>query len=283
MEIGEHILIMGVHVNDCMITGSSVDLIAKYKHKLHDKYALTDLGPIHWLLGIKIIHNCSAWTISLSQSSYIDSILVCFNLTNAKAQSTPMVPNTTYSKEDCPIDASHAACMKKMPYREAIGSLMYASITTCPNITFTISTLSQFLDNLGETHWDVVKHVFHYLAGTKDLQLTYRGKQHDLIRYTDVDGASQPHRHAISGHAFLINSSAISWSSRKQKLMMLSTAKAKYVTATHAAKEAIWLCCLIRELFPNLLSLTTLFCDNQATLKLAINNNYCMQAKHINI
>jgi hypothetical protein len=283
MEIGEHILIMGVHVDNCIITGSSADLIAEYKCKLHNKYALTDLGPIHWLLGIKIVHDHSAWTISLSQSSYIDSILAHFNLTNAKAQSTPMVPNSIYSKEDSPTDASHATCMKKMPYREAIGSLMYTSIATCPDITFTISTLSQFLENLGEAHWDVVKHIFHYLAGTKDLQLTYGGEQHDLIGYMDADGASQPHRHAISGHTFLIDSGAVSWSSRKQELVMLSTAKAEYIVAMHAAKEVIWLCCLIRELFPNSLLPTTLFCDNQATLKLAIDDNYHARTKHIDI
>jgi hypothetical protein len=83
-EIREHVLIMGVHVNDCVITGSSAELVDEYKHKLHNKYALTDLGPIHWLLGIKIICNCLAQTISLSQSSYIDSILACFNLADAK-------------------------------------------------------------------------------------------------------------------------------------------------------------------------------------------------------
>jgi hypothetical protein len=283
MEIREYVLIMGVHVDDCMITGSSADLVAKYKRKLHDKYALTDLGPIHWLLGIKIIHDPSVWMISLSQSSYIDSILACFNLANAKAQSTLMVPNSIYLKEDCPADASHTTCMKKTPYREAIGSLMYTSIATCPDITFAISTLSQFLENLGEAHWDVVKHVFHYLAGTKDLQLTYGSERHDLIGYMDADGASQPHRHAISGHAFLIDGGAISWSSRKQKLVMLSTAKAEYIVAMHAAKEVIWLHCLIGELFPNSLTLMTLFCNNQAMLKLAIDDNYHTRTKHIDI
>jgi hypothetical protein len=185
-----------------------------------------------------------------------------------------MVPNMIYSKEDCPTDASHTTCMKKMPYREAIGSLMYPSIATHPNITFAILTLSQFLDNPGEAHWDMVKHVFCYLAGMKDLQLTYGGEWHDLIRYMDTDGASQPHRHAISGHTFPINGRAVSWSSRKQELMTLSTAKAKYIVVTHIAKEAIWLCHLIGELFPNSLPPTTLFCNNQAVLKLAIDNNY---------
>jgi hypothetical protein len=151
-EIGEHILIMGVYTDNCVITGSSAELIAEYKHKLHARYALTDLGPIHWLLGIKIDHDCLAWTILLSQSLYINLILACFNLTDAKVQSTPMVPNMIYSKEDCPVDASHTTHMKKMPYREAIGSLMYASIATHPDITFAISTLSQFLENPGEAH-----------------------------------------------------------------------------------------------------------------------------------
>jgi hypothetical protein len=129
-EIREHILIMGVHVDDCMIMGSSVELITKYKCKLHARYALTDLGLIHWLLGIMIIHNHSAWTISLSQSSYIDSILVCFNLTNMKAQSTLMVPNMTYLKEDSLMGTSHAACMKKTPYREAVTTMYLATLDT---------------------------------------------------------------------------------------------------------------------------------------------------------
>jgi hypothetical protein len=83
-EIREHVLIMGVYVDNCVITGSSPELIDEYKCKLHVKYALTDLGPVHWLLGIKIIHDCSVWMILLSQLSYIDSILACFNLANAK-------------------------------------------------------------------------------------------------------------------------------------------------------------------------------------------------------
>jgi hypothetical protein len=131
-------------------------------------------------------------------------------------------------------------------------------------------------------------HTFTHLApppptsqtqAQQDLQLTYRGEQHDLLGYTDADGASQPHRHAISGHAFLIDGGAISWSSKKQELVTLSTAEAKYVAATHAAKEAIWLRRLIGELFPSSLSPTTLFCDNQAALKLAIDDNYCARTK----
>ena len=131
--------------------------------------------------------------------------------------------------------------MRKVPYREALGSLMYAAIATRPDITFAVSVLSQFLDNPGEAHWEGVKRIFRYLAGTKDRALTYGKERHDLMGYTDADGALQLHRWAISGYAFLIDGGAVSWSSKKQELVTLSTAEAEYVATTHAVKECIWL------------------------------------------
>jgi len=165
-----------------------------------------------------------------------------------------------YSKDDSLKNQVEAARMRKVPYREVIGSLMYAAITTHPDITFAVSILSQFLDNPGEVHWEGVKRIFCYLAGTKDRTLTYGEERHELLGYTDADGASQPHHRAISGYTFLIDGGAVSWSSRKQELITLSTAEAEYVAATHAAKECIWLRCLIGEIFPRLIDQTTLFC-----------------------
>ena len=128
-----------------------------------------------------------------------------------------------------------------------------------------------------------MKRIFQYLSRTRDYALTYGGKKHDLVGYTDADGASQDHRRAISGYAFLIDGGAISWSSRKQELVTLSMAEAEYVAATHAVKECIWLRRLIGELFPALLSITALYCDNQAALKLATDDNHHAHTKHINV
>ena len=129
-----HILILAIHVDDCILTGSSPELISQYKSKLNDCYALTDLGPIHWLLDIKVTRDRSAHTISLSQTSYIDSILSRFKLSDAKSYSTPMVPGIIHSRTECPSDPAELNRMKKTPYREAIGSLMYASVATRPDI-----------------------------------------------------------------------------------------------------------------------------------------------------
>ena len=129
-----------------------------------------------------------------------------------------------------------------------------------------MSVLSQFLDNLGEVHWESMKWIFRYLAGTKDHVLTYREERHDLIGYTDADGASQLHRQAISGYAFLIDGGAVPWSLKKQELITLSITKAEYVTAMHTMKECIWLQHFIGEIFPHLITQTILHCDNQAAL-----------------
>jgi hypothetical protein len=76
---------------------------------------------------------------------------------------------------------------------------------------------------------------------------------------------------------------AISWSSRKQELVTLSTAEAEYVAAMHAMKECIWLRCLTGEILPTQSKSITLYCDNQATLKLAQGDNYHARTKHIDI
>jgi len=282
-RIQGNILIVAAHVDDCVMTGNSGRLITVYKAKLNDKFPLTDLGPIHSLLRIEVTHDQAACTISLSQSAYVDSILSHFSLTDAKSYPTPMVPSVFYSKCDSPSSPSDIAHMCKVPYRKAIGSLMYAAVATHPDIAFAVSTLSQFLENLGEAHWQVVKRVFRYLTGTHNHVLTYGAEQYDLTRYIDANGASQEHHCAISGYTFLIDGGAVSWMSCKQELVTLSTAEAEYVVAMHAVKECIWLRRLIGKLFPLLITQTTLHCDNQATLTLAVDDNYHAHTKHIDI
>ena len=87
------IAVLACHVDNCTITGSSKALVQQYKDKLKQKYSLTDIGPANWLLGIKITRDLKAQMISLSQSSYIDSILTRFNFTDLKPFVTPMDPS----------------------------------------------------------------------------------------------------------------------------------------------------------------------------------------------
>jgi Reverse transcriptase (RNA-dependent DNA polymerase) len=133
-EIGSNVLILAVHIDDCAITGSLPELIEAYKKKLNEWYSLTDLGPVHWLLGIKITRNHVKCTISLLQATYIDTIITRFGLTDTKAQPMPMAPNITFLKDDSPTDVMHAVHMQKVPYHKAIGSEL--DITSLTGLSF---------------------------------------------------------------------------------------------------------------------------------------------------
>ena len=145
------------------------------------------------------------------------------------------------TKDQCSSTDDEKAAMLKIPYREAIGSLMWAAVATRPDIAFAVSLLSQFLENPGEIHWKAVKRVMRYLNRTKNYKLTL-GRNHDgLLGYADADWASQDHRHSISAYIFQINGGSISWSCQKQNVVALSSTEAEFIALTHATKEALWL------------------------------------------
>lgn len=280
---GPHLIILAIHVDDCLITGDSRLLLDTYKHRIGQKYRLTDLGPVSWLLGIKVLRDLEARTLALSQHSYIDAIITRFNFDDLKPISTPMDPHLQLSKSQCPESASDVARMKRVPYREAIGALMYAAMGTRPDIVFAVSTLAQYSENPGWTHWEAVKRIFRYLLGTRNLSLVYGGDRNGLEGFVDADGASQEHRRAITGYVFIVDGGAVSWASKKQELVTLSTAESEYVAATHAAKEAIWLRRLIGEVYRPLSEPTTLRSDNQSAIALTKDGSYHARTKHIDI
>lgn len=278
-----HLVILAIHVDDCLMTGGSVELNAKVKRDLNAKYKLTDLGPANWLLGIRINRNLAERTVALSQHAYINSILTRFNFNDLKPSAIPMDPSAQLSVSQCPTKLEDLARMRNVPYREAVGSLMYAAMGTRPDIAFAVSTVSQFSHNPGWEHWEAVKRIFRYLKGTKELELVYGGDKRGLVGYTDADGASQEHRRAISGYVFMIDGGAVSWSSKKQELVTLSTTEAEYVAATHAAKEVMWLRRLISEVFGTIDEPTTLFSDSQSAIALTKDGHYHARTKHIDI
>lgn len=278
-----HITVLAMHVDDCMITGDHHPRILTYRDELNRRYKLTELGPISWLLGIKVSRDFENRTITLSQHAYIDTIITRFNFDDLKPVSTPMNPNVTLSKSQCPESVTDIARMRRVPYREAVGALMYAAMGTRPDIAFAVSTLAQYSHNPGWAHWEAVKHIFRYLLGTKNLSLEYGGERKGLEGFVDADGASQEHRHAITGYVYLIDGGAVSWASKKQELVTLSTAEAEYVAATHAAKEGIWLRRLIGEVFRPLTDPTTLYNDNQSAIALTKDGSYHARTKHIDV
>ena len=274
--------ILLAHVDDSTITAPTPAIIQATKDGLHEHLEIHDMGEIHWMLGLEIRRNRDLRTISISQRSYIDSIITRYGFEDAKPLSIPIVANSTLSRNDCPTTTSDIGKMANRPYREAVGSIMYAVVGTRPDISFAVGQVAHFSDNPGQLHWEAVKCIFCYLKGTRDYWLVY-GENGPLISGdTNADGMSNKDRHAISGYAFLIDGGAVSWSSKHQPIVTLSTAEAEYVAATHAAKEAVWLREFISEIYQPQDAMT-LHSNSQSAIALARNKQFHARTKHIDI
>ena len=135
------ILIMAIHIDDCTIAAHPPELVVELKEKLGSRVEVTDLGKLHWLLGIEIPHDHHTHTIQLSQQSYIEEIVCRYGCHNKQPLSLPMGANVKLSASQSPKTPEDIAAMRNIPYREAVGSLMYASLSTCPDITFVVTRL----------------------------------------------------------------------------------------------------------------------------------------------
>jgi hypothetical protein len=221
--------------------------------------------------------------IHLSQKSYIDLILQCFGFDDVKPVSTPFNTQVRLTLEQVPADAAEFAVMRDVPYREAVGVLNWASLATRPDIAFAVSTVARFSANPRMVHWNAVKRIFHYLAGTHDLWLTYGEARCTLVGYADANGSMTKDRCAITGYVFLIDGRAVSWSLKKQEIVSLSTTESEYVAAMHGMKEALWLRNLLAEVFEPLSDTTTLFLDNQSAIALTRDHQFHTCTKHIDV
>ena len=136
--------------------------------------------------------------------------------------------------------------MKLVPYVPAIGTLMFAMVATRPDIAHIIGVISRFMHNLGQSHWNAVKHVFRYLMGTKDYGiLSGPNDTSSVVSYTNSDFAgSVDNKKSTTGYCFKFGNGAISWKSELHECTATSTTKAEYVVASDAVKEALWLCWL---------------------------------------
>ena len=282
---GNDVVILFIHVDDTTVTGSSSRLIEEYEQRVGKIFNITHLGSVSWLLGLAITRDRTKRTLSMSQEAYINSIVRRFNLEDAKPLSTPIDANTRLLKDDCPMSTEGKQDMKNVPYREAIGALNWLAVGSRPDIAFVVGQLAQFLENPGRVHWEAAKRVIRYLKTTKDLKLTYGGGgKQGFEGYSDADGATQDHRRAVSGFAVLVDGGAVSWSSKKQELVTLSTMEAEYVGATHAVKELFWFRQLIGEIFRPLLHPIVLHLDNQSAIMLANSEGqFHTRSKHIDI
>ena len=169
-------------------------------------------------------------------------------------------------------------------YVTVIRSLMYATLTTCPDITYAVQWLAQFTKNPQLKHWIAMKQIFQYLKRTQTHTLTYsRSKSTKLKIFCNVDWASNADWKSTSSYVLLFAGAAVAWSAKKKSTIALSTTEAEYITATHIAKQVLWHQTFCEELSIPQLTTSMVYCNNQAAIVIAHHLEFHTHMKHINI
>lgn len=206
-------------------------------------------------------------------------------MSDCNAVNSPMEVGVQLSKQMSPRDESERVQMRNIPYRAAIGSLLFLSIVSRPDIAFAVAFLSRFSQDPGKSHWQAVKRVFRYLKGTIGFKLTYGRTTQMMEGYCDADfGGDVDERRSTSGYVFVLNGGSISWKSKRQPTVSLSTAEAEYIAAVDCIQEGTWLKALFSEVSGDCDFKMTIFADNKSAIRLLKNDNLVSQrTKHIDI
>ena len=274
------LFLIAVYVDDILLATKGNKRMEEVKRALSAQFDVKDLGDLHYLLGVTIIQNREEKSIWIGQPTYTASILEKFGMKYAKSIATPVNIGSKLVKateKDELVDAGL--------YQSAVGRLQYLSTITRPDITFAVSNVAKFCSKPTKEHWTAVKRIMRYLKGTQNHGLLYKkASSGTCISFSDSDWAGNlDDRRSTSGYIFQVGGTAISWKSRKQSCVALSTAEAEYIALSQAAQEAIWLRQLATDLQGESPEPTVVYEDNQAAISLSKNPQSHGRSKHIEI
>jgi hypothetical protein len=277
------------YVDDMLILGKSMELINKLKKELSEQFECEDLGSAAYFLGVRITRDREARTISLCQDAYIKKILERFGMENCKSVNTPMASGAAVYMVPNTVQASH---QDTTWYQSMVGSIMYLATHTRPDIAYTVSVLSRFLNNPSTQHIAAAKRVLQYLSGTIYLGIVFGGNGHPddeeyrLIGYSDSDwGGDHSTLASTSGYVFFFGGGVIACRAKRQTTVAQSSTEAEYIALAHASMEAAWLRQVFEELGYRRDDVTKVHLkgDNQGSLALAENPEIHQRTKHIKI
>lgn len=195
-------------------------------------------------LGLQIMQRENG-SIVVHQIAYTNRVLNRFDMQTCYEVSTPSDPNQV-------LHSFIESEPSKYPYREAVGSLMYLSLGTRPDITHAVAVASRYLEKPTTEHENAVKRILKYLKGTAKYGIIYSNSNRpELIGYSDADHASDVEtRRSTSGYIFELNNGLVSWNCERQKSVSISTMEAEYIAGSEAVRELIWLKRILNELLP---------------------------------
>ena len=274
-------LIVAIYVDDFLIFYKCEEKLKELKASLSENFKMKDMGMAKGCIGMRI--NQTSNGIELDQSIYINEILKKFKMEDCKPMGTPSDTNSKLSI-NMVNDESESENLNNIPYQQAVGSLLFLSQGTRPDIAFSVNDVSWFNTNYNIAHWKAVKRIFRYLKNTINYKLCYTFTDKNELRgYSDADWASDlDKRRSCTGYVFNLSNAAIAWKSSRQKTVALSSTEAEYMALSSTIQEAVWLAQLSNELGSPLKPITV-YCDNRSTIELSKKDGYKPRTKHIDI
>jgi len=275
---------VAIYVDDILVISRDLNRVKEVKKMLSEEFEMSDFGEAQTVLGIQIKRNLEEGWLELDQARYTETVLDKFGMSTCRSVSMPLEQNLKFSKDQGPSTEEERDEMGRVPYKEAVGSLMYLMVCTRMDIAAAVGTFSRFMQDPGRAHWEGIKRVLRYLRGTsgKCLRFERQGGVR-LSGFCDSDFAGcVDTRRSTSGYLFLLGGGAVSWSSKRQPTVVLSSTEAEYVSGSHAAKEALWLKRFLEDLGWKQ-GTVLVQCDNTSALKLMKNPQYHSRTKHIEV
>ena len=269
------LLICQIYVDDIIFGSPNPSLCKWFSETMTKNFEMSMMGSLKYFLGFQIEQFAEGTFIS--QTKYIQDMLVKFDMKDAKPCKTPM-PTKGYLDQDLsgiPFDATL--------YRSMIGSLLYLCASR-PDIMLSVGMCARYQASPRESHHMAVKRILRYLVHTPLLGLWYpKEAKFDLLGYTDADWAGDKvDRKSTSGSCQFLGRSLVSWHSKKQNCVSLSTAEAEYVAAASCATQILWMRQTLKD-YGLIYKKVPILCDNESAIKIA--NNPCQhpRTKHIDI
>ncbi|KAJ9534762.1 hypothetical protein QJQ45_013135 [Haematococcus lacustris] len=281
MVRGNSKVLLAVYVDDCLLAVSKGDAetMAWVKQRLAAVFDIHQLGSAERFLGMEIVRDRAAGRLVLSQERYAAAVVDRFGLADARPKATPLSTSEQLVRE-----GEVVLRMGEHSYAELVGSLMHLAVCTRPDIAHAVGLCAKYMAAPTQQHWEALYGVLRYVASTVSHGLAFGGAE-GLVGFCDADFAGDlDTRRSTTGFVFTMHGAAVSWSSRRQPTVAVSTTEAEYMAASAAAKEALWLRVLLADLsVGSAVEPVTIMCDNEAAITLIKHPIASARSKHIDV
>ena len=273
------ILVVILYVDDVLWMGNNTELLQTLKSKFMKIWECRDLGQVSEYLGMKIVQDRQNQLLTIDQIDYAMKVVKHFGQENAKPARTPLPAGYVPKPNN-----GTATSEQRSYYQSIIGSLLYLTLGTHPDIAYAVIMMSQFMVNPSEEHIQKALYIVKYVATNPNGKIIYNGKQKEgFVAYSDADWAGdQISRKSVTGYIIKLAGGPVSWVSRKQKTVALSSTEAEYMSLSDTSRQIIWIESLFHEIGMFLKNIQ-LGVDNQGAIFLASNPAQEHRSKHIDI